>query len=899
MYTENTSIGELLELPQVMALLEKAAPQMVSGPAKGYLPPLTLAQLKVAQPESAQLADAILALANGADVDLTPLDPSKKKPILKGGSTVAQYDIDDVDGKMYMLNHAFSGCFILSFSKPIDEHIKGQVTYDGIPVKYILSTMSIAGGVQLMGVYVRDICTQYGTDYTFHFEGFTDTDGNVMDPQDYIISTVAKNLPDPAYAAHEAIAQKAAEEGMVLLKNDNGLLPLVKDAKLAVIGEENFRDGAVGAGKINPRYHVRLGQALADSNFILTEDADTCLFVISRASGENFDNGTFQGEFYLTDAEEKQICEAKKKYAHIIAIINSGYPMDVRWTLDVAVEAVIWTGFSGMLGGKALVNILNGTTNPSGKLPDSWSLDYFDIPSAHNFYVAPSAEESVGADDDIWIDTVYEEDIYVGYRYFETFKKDVAYAFGHGLSYTNFAIQSLCTGQDLSHISISATVTNTGKVSGKEVVEIYATIPDGKLEQPALRLVAFSKTSLLAAGASEILTLDVPVENLASYDEERHAFITEAGEYHFYCGDDIHALTEVASITATETQTIKIVGDYMKPPVDFTRLSKKDENTYPSGKKSGIIADVHELQHKTIRANIPDTEAIDDSFIDDWSVEELARFSVCASSGWGMQDVGVAGRIYQLEGRDIPYFAVADGNNGVNINKPNIGMPTSNLVCASWNPDLAYQVGRVIAEEARENNVQMILAPAMNLHRNPLCGRHPEYFSEDPLLGGIMAGNQCKGLEENAVSASIKHVCCNNAESSRKRNHSIVSQRALRELYLRTFEVAFDIHIPDSIMTGYNACNGVFTAEDEEMIQGIFRNEFGFNGYVMTDWNSYDTADVAKAIAAGNCWMTPGTTDDTYVSPIIEGIKNGTISENRLRQNIKYMYRVIRKRTQA
>ena len=226
-------------------------------------------------------------------------------------------------------------------------------------------------------------------------------------------------------------------------------------------------------------------------------------------------------------------------------------------------------------------------------------------------------------------------------------------------------------------------------------------------------------------------------------------------------------------------------------------------------------------------------------------------------------------------------------------------MPTSNLVCASWNPDLAYQVGRVIAEEVKENNVQMILAPAMNLHRNPLCGRHPEYFSEDPLLGGTMAGNQCKGLEENGVSASIKHVCCNNAESSRKRNHSIVSQRALRELYLRTFEVAFDIHIPDSIMTGYNACNGVFTAEDEEMIQGVFRNEFGFDGYVMTDWNSYDTADVAKAIAAGNCWMTPGTTDNTYVSPIIEGIKNGTISETRLRQNIKYMYRVIRKRTQA
>lgn len=268
------------------------------------------------------------------------------------------------------------------------------------------------------------------------------------------------------------------------------------------------------------------------------------------------------------------------------------------------------------------------------------------------------------------------------------------------------------------------------------------------------------------------------------------------------------------------------------------------------------------------------------------SVRELARLSVCASHGWGMHETGEAGRIYRLEGRDLPRYAVADGNNGVNINKPNIGMPCSNTVCSTWNANLAFEVGRVIGEEAKENDIRMILAPAMNIHRNPLNGRHPEYFSEDPLLGGIMAGNQCKGLHAAGVDSSMKHTVANNAESSRKRNHSFISERALREIYLKIFEYAIGVQEPTSIMTGYNACNGCFTAEDEEMIQGIFHKEFGFDGYVMTDWNSYDTADVASAVRAGNCWMTPGTTDDTYVQPIIDGVESGYIEESRLRKNV-------------
>ena len=345
-----------------------------------------------------------------------------------------------------------------------------------------------------------------------------------------------------------------------------------------------------------------------------------------------------------------------------------------------------------------------------------------------------------------------------------------------------------------------------------------------------------------------------------------------------------------------EERVLLVSENLMKLPVEMELLSKKNPG-FPKGLKSGLKREYTCLTPKAERKHYPETEwnmaEADEERANEaarlaatLSVRELARLSVCASHGWGMHETGEAGRIYRLEGRDLPRYAVADGNNGVNINKPNIGMPCSNTVCSTWNANLAFEVGRVIGEEAKENDIRMILAPAMNIHRNPLNGRHPEYFSEDPLLGGIMAGNQCKGLHAAGVDSSMKHTVANNAESSRKRNHSFISERALREIYLKIFEYAIGVQEPTSIMTGYNACNGCFTAEDEEMIQGIFHKEFGFDGYVMTDWNSYDTADVASAVRAGNCWMTPGTTDDTYVQPIIDGVESGYIEESRLRKNV-------------
>ena len=320
------------------------------------------------------------------------------------------------------------------------------------------------------------------------------------------------------------------------------------------------------------------------------------------------------------------------------------------------------------------------------------------------------------------------------------------------------------------------------------------------------------------------------------------------------------------------------------------------QNNFPKGDHSGIKQE-NKLTPKAVRNHYAVPERKEHDWIDDLSVRELARLSVCGSHGWGMHEKGEAGRISKIEGYDIPDYVVADGNNGVNLRRKNIGMPCSNTICATWNAPLAYAVGQVIAEEAKENDIQMILAPALNLHRNPLNGRHPEYFSEDPLLGGIMAGNQAKGLEDTGISGCMKHVIGNNCEASRKCNQSIIPERAMRELYLKTFEIAFGVHKPDSLMTGYNAVNGCFCASDEELIQGIFRKEFGFDGFFMTDWCSYDSAGVIEPVAAGNAWITPGSKDDTYTSLIEDGAADGRIDLARLRENVRSIMKIVMKRS--
>lgn len=897
MFTKHSVFSEFIQKEEVILFLQKMAPNLLEPKARDYIAGRSIEQIKGIMPKEQHIIlEALIDVANGKEPSVELVDPHTVPATIRVGVMSDGYNIDDIDGAVYMLDHDFSGCIVVQFSKKMRGNQTGTVTYLGEKRNYVLKNIRAAGDAQMLGVFVRDICTEYDHEYTLHFEGFVDEDGLMIEPTDVSFKTDARAAFDPKYMDHEKVALQAAQEGIVLLEN-KGVLPL-QDKKLFVSGGENFRITAVGAGKINPRYVIGLPCAIGESELEVSQTADTALVVISRPSGENYDNNACKGEFYLSDEEEQNIISLKKKYKKLIAVVNSGYPMDVRWAKTYEVDALLWCGFSGMFGGRVLVDVLTGKVNPSGKLPDTWSNDYWDIPAAKNFYQPETPEQALDADHDVWVDTCYEEDIYIGYRYFETFTKAVAYPFGFGLSYTSFKISGQLQTDHISEeeIVLTAQVENTGSMAGKEVVQIYAAIPDGELEQPAKRLLAFHKTKLLQPGENTEVVLSIPKRRLASYNESCASWVLEKGKYLFYVGTSVKEIKPAGELEQEQTEVIRKTVNRVRPAFDFEKLSKNSD-FYPQGIHSGIKENVHELSPKSTRVHIEECNVPEVTEADTWSVWEMARLSVCASPGWGMHQKGEAGKIFRIEGKNLPYYACADGNSGVNVSRKNIGMPSSNMVCASWNTELAYEIGKVIAKEAKENDIQMILAPAMNIHRNPLCGRHPEYFSEDPLLAGMMAGNQCKGLEEEGISASVKHVACNNSESTRKRNQSIVSERALREIYLKAFEIALEIHKPDSIMTGYNALNGVFTAEDEELIQGIFREEFGFDGFVMTDWNSYDTADIPAAVQAGNCWMTPGSEDDTYVNQIMEGIHAGIIDEKRLRNNVKYMLNVIRKRT--
>ncbi len=853
------------------------------------------------------------------------------KPMLLAFGEIS-YNPDDVDGLYYMLDRDFSGCAVLQFAKPMDPEIPGRATLDGVELpKCVLKMLPVMMGLWALGIPLRGYACEYGKSYTLHVEGFTDTDGNEMAPTDLTVKCSDRVDPRPEYAPHEAIALRAAREGIVLMKN-NGLLPLKKGTVLNLFGKgvHQFRTGAVGAGKINPRYSVNFLRAIREnSDFTLNpelvdfyrcdrdaipgakmlqrakEQSDIAVLLITRGCGENLDNSSARGEYYLSDDEEALLKALRDEFARVAVILNVGFPMDVTFAEKYSVDALLYSGFGGMLAGQALCDVLSGRENPSGKLPDTWARDYFDIPASRNFYDCVD-KPRLDADQDVYLDTVYEEGIYVGYRYFSTFGVEPAYPFGFGLSYTDFAIQTGDVHFD-GCLRMNVTVTNTGKVSGKEVVQIYVRKPDALCETPERELVWFAKTDLLAPGESQTFCAQINAKQLTVYDIQTAAYVMPAGQYEVFAGTDVRA--PKCGCFTSEERIVQQVSALMAAPEEPRELTVTDPDSFPKGTRSGIKKEkvfaplafrkaypaVFDTKagKKLTYADVKADPALAKAFVAQLTVEELARICVCSSAGWGMEGIGEAGRLHKIDGYGLPDFPVADGNSGVNLNIPNIGMPSGATLAACFDPQLMEAVGRVIGEEAKELGVPLILAPGMNLHRNPLNGRQPEYFSEDPYMAGTLAGYYCHGMESTGTASCIKHLIGNNCETSRKRNQSIIGQRALRELYLEPFRVAMGIYMPASVMTAYNAVNGCPTAADEELIQGFLREENGFDGFVMTDWTSYDTVDVAAMVEAGNCWITPGSQDDTYTKPIVEGVAAGTIRLERLRENAAHIIRTL------
>lgn len=857
------------------------------------------------------------------------------------------FHLDDMEGRAYQIDRRMSGCYPLICTKPLNFDVAGRYYVDG---KLIGSPIISEGfmGSNIIGLFLRGALREYDKDYTIRVEGLAAADGSEIEPFEMTIHTLPKVEPG-AYPEHDRLVLDAAREGAVLLKN-NGALPLGGGSTVNAFGSGavSYRLGCVGAGKINPRYGIRFAEGIIkyssmtlnealydfyrDENEVLPPEellkqaqelSDTAVYVIGRPTGEGEDTPLDAGHYYLSDQEKEMLAGLRQTFDKLVVVLNIGYPIEMSW-IDQA-DAILWTGLNGMAGGRAVAEILEGAVNPSGRLPDTWTFDYYDIPAAINYNLAPKGFRPTfhpGGGPRPFNVTVYEEGLYVGYRYFDTFGKPVAFPFGHGLSYTTFSKECVRFTEQGANVEMEVCVTNTGTVPGKETVLLFAGIPEGKLEQPTRRLVDFGKTKLLSSGESQVLHLQVEARRFNSYDEESARWIIEPGTIRLFLGGSIAEAEETASFEVPELIVHQQVVNRVTPPFPVNELSRHDpEGTWPKGALSEVV-EAEDLPHRRWREKTPEKRPVPggipdhtitfpelaknpellDAFVMQMSDYELCRCSSGAKTGWGFGESGYAGVLFTggaLEKYKIPekyYFS--DGNNGLNMNDANIGFPVSNVMCATFNEELSFLEGQAIAEEALGMELSCILAPAANIHRSPLCGRHSEYFSEDPLLSGRMAGQEGKGLQSKGVSCSLKHFFANNAEFLRNTNHAIMTERTAREIYLRVFEEAFQIYMPDTMMTGYNAANGVWCGEDEELLEGILREEWGFTGYVMTDWGGGNSCVGGAPAQAGLSWIAPGSMDDSTVTPILEALQSGKLDRQRLRANVRDMFRILIKYVQ-
>ena len=845
-------------------------------------------------------------------------------------------NLDQIEGK-YSAFAKVPYALPVRLSKPLAENGHGTIAVNGQPVsKGTCFFMDVVIKMHCMLVPVGEVATQYGKEYTISFSGFTAADGTPFRDQSFKFRTLPRGVKDPAYAHHDEIALQAAREGIVLLKNEDDVLPLKKDAVLNCFGSAQFmfRNSSTGASLIKPRWQANFHQSIQEhSDFLVNEEisnlyrclkdivptqeqlaqarekSDTAIILISRTSGEFKDNKPCNGGYYLTDDERAMVKAVAAAFPKTVAILNTGYPIEMGWVEALGIQGVIYTGFAGQAACYALMEILDGRTNPSGKLPDTFAVDYYDYPSAKNF-INFGEDDKLPEEKDYGVHLYYEEDIYVGYRYFETFGKKAAYCFGHGLSYTDFEItydEAVWNGDT---VSITATVKNVGSAPGKEVVQLYIGAADGKLEKPAKVLAAFEKTHLLNPGDSETLMLTAKALDFASFDEAQSAYILENGEYHVFCGNALDTAESVFAFSMDEDVILRKTGSINLPVEDFHRISKADqkirggskmvplEDRIPTPAVRAVYDPIPLPAYKGKKITFPELKAnhsLLDSFVAQMTDEELCRLNVCGGANWYLPwDDGSAGKSVALPKYKLPSIRVSDGNTGLNLSQPNIGMPSSTVMAATFNKELAFAVGKVIGEESRERGIAVNLGPGMNIHRNILNGRHPEYFSEDPFLAGTMAGHHGKGLVSAGTGCTYKHLFCNNSDTSRKGSHSIVSQRAMREIYYKVFEIAIGIHMPTCVMTSYNAVNGIYPAENAEVLQELVRGEWGFDGLIMTDWGTYDTVDPVEMVKSGNCWLTEG--GFRYTKILLRAVKEGTIKRSILENNVRYLMELILKK---
>lgn len=682
------------------------------------------------------------------------------------------------------------------------------------------------------------------------------------------------------------IPRKSATEGMVLVKNEEKTLPLNKTQTIAIIGNGCFDyiKGGLGSADVTSEYTIDIIEGLknccASVVYESLEKKDdyglqTCnefakqskiaLVSISRNSREGKDKD--EENFYLS-TEEKELFDTleKSNFEKVIVILNIASIIDVASIAKYSkVKSILITWLAGMEGGNAICDVLYGDVTPSGKLTDTIAYDYSDYPSARSFKASP-------------MQVCYEEDIFVGYRYFETFKKEkVAYPFGFGLSYTIFEYQEIKSTVNENKIMVSLTVKNTGSFAGKEIVQVYSSSPKTNVMKPAIELRAYKKTRLLQPNESQSIVVTFDLNDMVYFDEPTASFILEKGEYSFFVGPNVRDVQCCGKYVQEENKTVyqttlkfsfgspyKLNAEGKLEPTKYwtENLTKNDLEVITSGDESNLIINIDKKEEQKRDTqytlyDVADGKLSLDDFVKQLSSNEL----IDMANGQPPALIRGTAGIGNLSRLKIPNPQTADGPAGIRSTIPTLCFPCATLFACTWNDELLEEVGSAIGQDAMKNGVDILLAPGLNIHRNPLCGRNFEYYSEDPVVSGRSAAAIVRGVQSTGVCATIKHFAINNKEENRHESNSILSERAIRDIYLKGFYIAIKESNPFAVMTSYNLINGVRASAHAGLIKGILREEWGYDGLVMTDWHV--RSHLWQEITAGsNLKMPTGYADE-------------------------------------
>ena len=682
-------------------------------------------------------------------------------------------------------------------------------------------------------------------------------------------------------------------------------------------------------------YQYPFGQPVTLGD-IMRSDTDTCIYVIARQAGEGADRKLKNFEYSLSDIEKENIALCAASYEKFIVVVNVGSVFDLSFLDEIeGINAVVYFAQQGMEGGRAFAELIAGKAVPSAKTVDTWPKDYKDIPFAMDYsYLNGDLEEEY-----------YREGIYVGYRYFDSYDVEPRYPFGYGLSYTTFSIEKENVELVGTKVMVRVNVTNTGSTySGKEVVQLYASCPQTGMAKEYQRLAAFAKTGVLAPGETETVVLSFDMKDLASYRESDAAWVLEAGDYILRLGASSRDTEAVAALvldgeTIVEqcmnvSRTVLEVRE-MDPPALKDTNEEKDAAETQDADLLRIPVPASAFETEVCEYRDPEIyeSPVSDAVLDVLSTEELCE----VVAGTGM--VGNGPRFFDAMGsagyttgafidRGLPNVCLADGPAGLRLQKVSTVTRSGNVKAAepmlsalkylpdpvqkvmfgdpdrqpcvyqfttafpvglalaqSWNTKLVERVGDAVGKEMERYGVTYWLAPGMNIHRNPLCGRNFEYYSEDPLLTGKMAAAMSRGVQSHrGCFVTIKHFCCNNQEDNRNRTNANVNERALREIYLRGFRIAVQEGHARALMTSYNKVNGTYVNNSYELITKVLRNEWGFDGLVMTDWfaTGKGLGSHCAAIEAGNDLIMPG--GKGVVRELKAKLKSGELDGTALRR---------------